>query len=228
MSASFEPSRVKAILFDIDGTLADTDDLIVEKLVARLKPLSRVWPGIPTRRWARQALMWAETPLNFLYSLWDRTYLDELTAPLFGLLPKRQLDGPPPPLVPGVKDMLAALHGRYLMAVVTARSEHQGHHLLQAADIDDYFTTVVTTRTVRRAKPHPAPVLWAAEQLGVAAEECLMVGDTTLDVRAGQAAGAQTVAVLCGLGQREELARLRPSLLLDKTSDLVSHLLEDH
>ena len=214
MTAQFEPARVKAILFDIDGTLADTDDVIVEKLAKRLKPISRLWPGLPARRWARRVLMWAESPINFLYTMWDRTYLDELTAPLFGLLPKRRRSpGDPLPLVPGVREMLQALEGRYLMAVVTARSAHQGQQLLVAAEIEDYFTTVVTTRTVRRAKPHPAPVVHAAQVLGVAPENCLMVGDTTLDVRAGQAAGAQTAAVLCGLGERHELMVLEPSLL---------------
>ena len=156
---------------------------------------------------------------------WDRTYLDELTAPLFGLLPKKRAGQVVPPLlVPGVREMLEALRPHYRMAVVTARSEHQGHQLLKAAEIDHYFEAVVTTRSVRRAKPHPAPVLWAAEQLDIPAERCLMVGDTTLDIRSGNAAGAQTVAVLCGLGEKPELARLDPSLLLEKTSDLVNYL----
>ncbi|MFP3854350.1 MAG: HAD family hydrolase [Anaerolineales bacterium] len=225
MSAEFDPHRVDGILFDIDGTLADTDDIIVEKIANYLNPLTKLWPNLPARRWARWLLMKAETPMNFIYAWWDRTYLDELTAPLFGLLPKRRAALVVPPLlVPGVREMLEALRPHYRMAVVTARSEHQGHQLLLAAEIDHYFETVVTTRSVRRAKPHPAPVRWAAEQLGLPVDRCLMVGDTTLDVRAGQAAGAQTVAVLCGLGEEPELARLDPSLLLEKTSDLVDHL----
>jgi phosphoglycolate phosphatase len=225
MSAAFDPTRVKAILFDFDGTLADTDDMIVTRLAGWLSPLSRVWPGFPARRWARRLLMAAETPMNFLYVWWDRTYLDELAAPLFRLLPRKDggaIDSPA--LIPGVRDMLATLHSLYPLAVVTARSNQRGHRLLQAAGIDHFFTAVVTTRSVRRAKPHPAPVLWAAQQLGLPADRCLMVGDTTLDVRAGQAAGAQTAAVLCGLGQHRELARLAPSLLLENTADLVHHL----
>ena len=222
MAEDFDPTLVHAILFDIDGTLADTDDELVERMAARLTPLKRIWPGLPARRWARRALMFAETPMNWIYTWWDRTYLDEITAPLFGLLPKRE----PKPirLVAGTADMLAALHDRYQLAVVTARSQHQAHLILEEAEIDHYFEVVVTTRTVRRAKPHAAPVVHAAQVIGAAPANCLMVGDTTLDVRAGQSAGAQTVAVLCGLGERGELEALQPSLLLESTPDLVHHL----
>lgn len=222
MTGSFDPARVRAILFDIDGTLADTDDELVERMAARLAPLKRIWPSMPAQRWVRRALMTAETPMNWVYTWWDRTHLDELTAPLFGLLPKREPH--PIRLVPGTIEMLAALKGNYQLAVVTARSRHQAHIILEAADIDHYFEVVVTTRTVRRAKPHPAPVLHAAEVIGEEPEACLMVGDTTLDVRAGHAAGAQTVAVLCGLGEREELEALQPSLLLQAPAELTQYL----
>ena len=56
MSANFDPGRVEAILFDIDGTLADTDDVIVAKLAAGLKPLTRLWPALPAQgRWTPAA-----------------------------------------------------------------------------------------------------------------------------------------------------------------------------
>jgi phosphoglycolate phosphatase len=56
--------------------------------------------------------------------------------------------------------------------------------------------------------------------MGVRPEECLMIGDTTVDMRAGKAAGAQTVGVLCGFGEEEELRRLGADLILKSTADL--------
>ena len=57
-------------------------------------------------------------------------------------------------------------------------------------------------------------------------ENCLMIGDTTVDIRAGKAAGAQTVGVLCGFGERAELERRETDLILETTSELANVLLQ--
>jgi phosphoglycolate phosphatase len=75
-----------------------------------------------------------------------------------------------------------------------------------------------------RLKPHPAPLRHAAAQLNIPIQNCLMVGDTTVDVLAGRRAGAQSVAVLCGFGERRELERAGAHLILDSTAELVHHL----
>lgn len=224
MRGSFEPQRVRAILFDIDGTLADTDEAAVAELAKVLSPMARAWPRLRPEPTARRIIMALETPLNALYAWWDRMYLDELTAPLLRLLPRRRRPHRLVPLVPGVQRMLEAAHGRFPLAAVTARGRRSALALLESAEIRDHFSVVVTTRTARRAKPHPAPILWAAQELGVAAEHCLMVGDTTLDVRAALAAGAQAAAVLCGFGERGELERAGAHLILESTADLLKHL----
>jgi N-acetyl-D-muramate 6-phosphate phosphatase len=68
-------------------------------------------------------------------------------------------------------------------------------------------------------------VIWAAAQMGVAPENCLMVGDTTVDIRAGRAAGAQTIGVLCGFGQEKELRKAGADHILPHTAMLVETLL---
>jgi len=60
--------------------------------------------------------------------------------------------------------------------------------------------------------------------MGVPPENCLMVGDTTVDIRAGRAAGAQTVGVLCGFGYREELERAGADAILNSTGELANLL----
>lgn len=225
MTEPFDPTRVEALLFDVDGTLADTDDAWVQRLAGGLSPLQRLWPTVKPVRWARRFIMAAETPLNSLYAWWDRLYLDEIAAPLVRLLPRlRSPKRGNVPLVPGVRELLARTRGAYRLAVVTARGRRGAQALLMGMGLEDAFDLVVTTRSAQRAKPHPAPILWAAEQLGLRPEACLMIGDTTLDVRAGRQAGAQTAAVLCGFGEREELLEAGPHLLLESTADLLDHL----
>jgi phosphoglycolate phosphatase-like HAD superfamily hydrolase len=73
-------------------------------------------------------------------------------------------------------------------------------------------------------KPHPEPLLFAAREMGVQPEECLMIGDTTIDIRTGKSAGAQTVGVLCGFGTERELVAAGAGLVLPTTSDLLAFL----
>ena len=63
-------------------------------------------------------------------------------------------------------------------------------------------------------------MLFAAEALGLDPAECLMVGDTIVDIKAGKLAGAQTAAVLCGFGQQQELEQAGADLILSSTADL--------
>jgi len=62
--------------------------------------------------------------------------------------------------------------------------------------------------------------------MGVAPENCLMVGDTVMDIKAGRAAGAQTAGVLCGFGTRQELEKARANIIVRTTADLNEYLLD--
>jgi phosphoglycolate phosphatase len=120
--------------------------------------------------------------------------------------------------------MLAALEPRYRLAIVTTRQAHDARAFLRQHGLEDAFEAVVTSETTWRLKPHPAPVVAAARQLGVPAERCVMVGDTTVDVKAGRRAGAWAVGVLCGFGERRELERAGAHLILETTPQLGSIL----
>ncbi len=79
------------------------------------------------------------------------------------------------------------------------------------------FDVVVGHNHTRRIKPHPMPIRYAAAQINVPVQRCLMVGDTTVDMRSARRAGAWAVGVLCGFGQRPELERAGAHLILGHT-----------
>jgi phosphoglycolate phosphatase-like HAD superfamily hydrolase len=114
---------------------------------------------------------------------------------------------------------------RYPLAIVSARGQEGTYAFLEQFQLTCFFHTVATALTCRHTKPFPDPILWAAAQMGVSPENCLMVGDTTVDIRAGKAAGAQTVGVLCGFGQEAELRRAGADLILPHTAVLLDVLL---
>ena len=122
--------------------------------------------------------------------------------------------------------MLERLSQRYPLAVVSARDTRTTMDFLNQFNLAPYFKCIATDQTCEHTKPFPDPILWAAREMGVLPEACLMVGDTTVDIRAGKAAGAQTVGVLCGFGEAAELSQHGANLLLSITADLVQVLEE--
>jgi HAD superfamily hydrolase (TIGR01549 family) len=220
--AAFDKDTVEAVLFDLDGTLMDTDDQAVERLARRLQKLR--WPN-PSNA-ARRFVMTAETPGNAFMTLLDLLGLDaplkafsDRLFELRGLHTRENFR-----IISGVKDMLAALGEHYKLAVVTTRDKGDADAFLDQYDLRDLFEALTTSESTWRLKPHPAPMRHAAKQLGVPVDRCVMVGDTTVDIRSARRAGAWAVAVLCGFGEREELERAGAHLILEHTSQLASLL----
>jgi HAD superfamily hydrolase (TIGR01549 family) len=217
--------QVKALCFDIDGTLRDTDDLYVERLAGYLKFLQPFLPSRDSKITARRIIMAMEDPGNLVLDLADRMGIDNLATQIARVLERpRRLEFIKSLVIPGVVEMLQAMYLHYPMAVVSARGELTTMEFLESHALTGYFQVVVTGQTCKRTKPHPMPVLWAAERLGVPAQACLMIGDTKADICAGRAAGAQTVGVLCGFGTQEELLKAGAHLLLKSTVDLADAL----
>lgn len=216
----------RALLFDLDGTLLDSDDMAVERWAMRLRPFSLAGRLYDSNRLARRLIMALESPINGLITVLDILGLDNLVLSMGEKL--RDLQAHPSPdryrCVEGTVELLRQLQADYDLGLVTTRNREDTRRFLEEFDLHDVFKVVVTRQDVKRLKPHPEGVRYAAKQLGLPPEQCVMIGDTTVDIKAGQRAGALTVAVLCGFGERPELERLDPDLILDTTAQLSSHL----
>jgi len=213
--------RIHALCFDVDGTLSDTDDLFVQKTSCFFKPVKYLFRDQDYLCAARRFIMWIEAPGNALMSVPDILGLDdEILAWVEWMNRHRTRPMKHFLLIPGVQEMLQRLHGHYPMAVVSARDERSTRMFLDQFELTPLFQVIVTALTAKHTKPYPDPVFFAADAMGVPPESCLMVGDTTVDIRAGKAAGAQTVAVLCGFGEEPELRRNGADMILPSTADL--------
>ncbi|MGE5774695.1 MAG: HAD family hydrolase, partial [Chloroflexota bacterium] len=209
--------RIKALCFDVDGTLSDTDDQYAQKIVDLLPRFLFRNP----MQTARRLVMWVEAPGNALLGFADRIGIDdEMTAFIDLINRNRKHTTKKFLLVPGVDEMLAQIHGLYPMAVVSARDEKSTLRFLEQFDLCKYFDVIITGLSAPHTKPYPDPILLAAQKMGVHPAQCLMIGDTTVDIRAGKAAGAQAVGVLCGFGEEDELRQLGADLILRSTSEL--------
>jgi HAD superfamily hydrolase (TIGR01509 family) len=224
ISGQIDLTRVQGLLFDVDGTLSDTDDHLVDRIARFLAPVAWLRKDRDTHRFARGIVMGVETPVNFLYSLADRLHLDEPLARVYERLSRKRHERTPAHerfwIVPGVKAMLAHFNGRLPMAVVSARDRKTTLHFLEHFDLVPYFDVIVTAQTCIHTKPFPDPVIFAAQELGLEPGECVMIGDTVVDVLAGKSAGAQTIAVLCGFGTERELRRAGADQIVSSTADI--------
>jgi phosphoglycolate phosphatase-like HAD superfamily hydrolase len=221
-----DSSRVRAILFDIDGTLSDTDDQFVLRVSRWLQPIRFLLPKGDTLPLARKLVMKTETPGTMLMGIPDRLGLDGAVIALGDWLYQAGLGRSPRPfqLIPGVDHLLSRLVGRYALAIVSARRERIAARFLDQFHLSSLFQVVVSATSAAHTKPYPDPVLWAARQMQLPPHACLMVGDTTVDIQAGKAAGAQTVGVLCGFGEEQELRQAGADLILPTTTDLLNFL----
>jgi HAD superfamily hydrolase (TIGR01549 family) len=216
-------AHIKALCFDVDGTLSDTDDLYARRVTPYLP---RVLFRNPEQA-ARRMVMWVESPGNALLGFADKIGVDDEMGAFIDWFSRAQPNVTKKfLLIPGVEEMLATLKGRYPMAVVSARHEKSTMRFLEQFGLVKYFDAIVTGLSAAHTKPYPDPILLAAEKMGVKADECLMIGDTTVDIRAGKAAGAQTVGVLCGFGEEHELKGMGADLILSNTHELANLLIK--
>ncbi len=211
---------VKAILFDLDGTLIETDDVVVQRLAERLGFLERLLPVATRQRTARRLLMGSEVWVNGFVTLLDRLRLDRIAFRLNdtlhhwrGIRTQDRFVA-----VAGAPETLALLSARYLLGVVTSRSRTESTAFIAQYELTGMVSVLISRDDSPRLKPHPMPIRLAAAGLGVSPEQCVMVGDTGVDARSAKAAGALSVGVLCGLGEPDDLNSA--DLVLDSTAEV--------
>jgi phosphoglycolate phosphatase-like HAD superfamily hydrolase len=226
-SMTLDIPRIRALCFDVDGTLRDTDDQYVDQLVRWLRPVYFLFRQRDPQKFARRVIMTLESPGTLLYSLPDRFGFDNHLTSVVELMYRLGLTRRPHGfwIVPNVYEAVVELSKHYPMAVISARDERTTIAFLNEFNLMPLFHCVATAHTCHHTKPYPDPILWAAQQMGVPASSCLMIGDSTVDIRAGKAAGAQTVGVLCGFGREPELRNSGADLILASPAELPSVLL---
>ncbi|WP_018232682.1 phosphoglycolate phosphatase [Thioalkalivibrio thiocyanodenitrificans] len=221
-------ARPKMVLIDLDGTLVDSvpdlawcvDAMMRELgLPERGEPAVRKWVGNGVERLVQRAL------INAVDGEADEAEFRR-ALPVFMRLYRENTSGRSL-LYPGVREGLDYLQRSGVrMGCVTNKAEQFTMPLLRDMAIRDYFELVVSGDTLPLKKPDPAPLLYAAEHLGVTPEESLMVGDSRSDVKAARAAGFTIVCVSYGYNHGEDIRNQGPDAVIDRL-DQIQGLLEE-
>ncbi len=114
--------------------------------------------------------------------------------------------GPPATaaMIEGTYEMLIRLQQEFSLAIVSSRGQKVTMDFLNQHGLLPFFEFVATSQTCQHTKPWPDPIYRAAQELDVPVHACLMVGDTTVDIQAGKACGAQTAWAFCAVLERSE------------------------
>ncbi len=214
--------QVRALLFDLDGTLVDSaPDMAVavdRMLVDVGHPAAgeervRRWVGNGARRLVMRALTGRvdgeppEADVDRALTLFLRYYEERLSV--------RSR------LYPGTRGGLDRLRtDGYGLACVTNKPEGLARQLLRDMGLDDVLPVVVGGDTLTVRKPDPAPLHHAMAALGAPAEHTLMVGDSRADVDAGRNAGTGVVCVPYGYSQGEDVNAMAPDAVVASIEEL--------
>ncbi|HEX9117270.1 MAG TPA: AI-2E family transporter, partial [Anaerolineae bacterium] len=199
--------RVAALLFDLDGTLVESDEQVVTDVAGRLAWLQRIFPTFRPERSARRLLLKLDAAANEITLLLTRWRLEGLLARFNALSHRLQAHHAPEDFVPvpGSLDQLHTLAQDYPLALITNRTSSDTAAFLTRFDLGQIFKVVVTRDDVGLLRPQPAALRLAARRLGVPLAYCVMIDDTPSDLRAAQAAGAVAVGVLSGFANAGDL-----------------------
>ena len=213
---------IKGILFDFDGTLANTIDLIVATFEHTCETALGFKP-------ARQTIIDTiglplADALELLSGIHEPERILELRQ-IYGAFNAANHDTMIKP-IPGVEELLQQLKQRGIkLAVVTSKKGYMLERGMQCLGMLPYIDVTVSVLDTERGKPAPDPMLLACKRLGLAPGECLCVGDSPFDIQSGNAAGCVTVAVeYTQLDWQSLLEQGKPSYTIAQPLDLLQLL----
>jgi phosphoglycolate phosphatase/pyrophosphatase PpaX len=210
--------RYSAVIFDLDGTLADTFELIFSSWNAAVGPVvGRYYND------AEVIARFGPTEVEMIRREIPPEY-HEAAIRRF----RERYEQDHAQLVSvfaGVREMLAALSSsRIPMGVMTGKGRDTADITLAKLGWTKLFGSVVTGDEITRAKPDPQGVLLVAQQLGIDPASCRYVGDAPADIRAGKAAGMKTVWAAWHPIYADEIARLAPDLVAKTPAEVLKIL----
>jgi pyrophosphatase PpaX len=214
--------RFDAVLFDLDGTLLDSIELV----------LASFHHTFDTHEMARptdaELLEGLGTPIEAVFARWSDERISIAAMIETYLAHNLAIHDSMVRPYPGVCELVHALCGDGArLGLVTSKRRASALRGLRAIGLEACFETLVCAGEAARAKPYPEPVHHALASLGVAPERAVFVGDSTHDMESGRAARVATAAVLWGPFSRAALEPTEPSVFAHDAAELRRYLYDE-
>ncbi|SHE85199.1 pyrophosphatase PpaX [Clostridium fallax] len=205
---------IKAVLFDLDGTLIDTNELILQSFRYAFEKVLNL--KVDDKEITK---MFGE-PLKYSFKRYSEEHLEELITTYRGY--NEDIHDTMCKAFPGVITMLDNLKEKGLkLGIVTSKRKVLAERGMKIAGIYDYFDVVVSPELTENHKPHKEPVEKACELLGISPKEAIMVGDSPYDLLSGKSAGAKVCAVNYTALPIERLKKEEPEYYIDEALEII-------
>jgi len=203
------------VVFDMDGTLVDTFNLIADAYDFAI--------GAPERQSARRRILTTQGR-TLEEALAEGVPTSEVPQAVERFHSHFEKNSVNMEVYPGVRDLLGHLRVRGVeLAIFTGQTRRATDITLERTGLRDFFSRIVTTNDVAEPKPSPEGLKLAMEGIGAVPERTIYVGDDPDDVSASRSAGVRTAAALWGSIRRSELVALQPDFIFTHPCEL--HLL---
>ena len=207
---------LKAILFDLDGTLVNTNQLIFSSFQQAFKELLKdnilsneeIIDCIGPTLEQTGEKYYPQDPNRFVkcYRHYYQMNHDEMIE-----------------IFPGIIEMLESLKQQELkLVIVTSKKRDMTIKALKYLNIYHYFDLIVSSDDIRYPKPHPEPIETVLNYYGLTPDECLMVGDNSHDIECAHAAGVKSVAVGWAMRGADYLKKYYPTYIINEANDLLT------
>ncbi|MDD2217273.1 MAG: HAD-IIIA family hydrolase [Eubacteriales bacterium] len=204
--------KIKAVLFDFDGTIADTEKIILDswqEVFRRAegieRPAEEIYKTYGEPLFITMQRFFGEKADEYIkiYRDYQSTiFLDEVR------------------MYPGVEELIKRLKSKgYMAAIVTSRLKKSTYEILDKYGLADIFDVIITCEDTEKNKPDPEPALLALERLKIDPQNAVLIGDSSYDMGCGLNAGVKTVLVGWSVSFDEALG-YNPDYIIEKAEDL--------
>ena len=207
----------EAVIFDWDGTLADTRQVIVISFQKALSEINcNVSDGYIERRIGIGA---AETFRDVLKSS-NKPFNEKLVQNLIDRKSQLEIElTSQVKLFPGAKELLSALQGKVKLGLASMNNLSVITHMIDKFSLKKYFEVILTANSVSHSKPNPEIFLKTSSELKTKPEKCAVFEDSIFGVEAAKSANMGCVAVTTGVYTKKELEKEKPNLIVSTLND---------
>lgn len=212
--------KINTVLFDLDGTLVDSNELIIETF---RQTIQQFYPDRELSR--RQLIDLVGPPLQETFQQYtnDPFLVEEMIRTYRSIYKKLEFEYVT--LYPNVSETLSELKQKgYHLGIVTTKFLESAYPSIKHFNIDQFFDVIIGLDDVKKHKPDPEPIYKALENLDY--QEVVMVGDNSSDIEAGMNAGTLTCGVTWSM-KFEQIKDLNPTFWISDYNELIQKI-EDY
>ena len=207
----------EAVIFDWDGTLADTRQVI---LISFQKALSEINCKVTDEYIERRIGIGASETFREILRSAGNPFDEKLVQHLIERKSQLEIElTNQVKLFPGVRELLEDLHGKIKLGLASMNNTSVIMHLVEAKDLKKYFEVILTADSVSNSKPNPEIFLKAASELKTKPEKCVVFEDSIFGVKAAKSAKMSCIAVTTGVYSKRELEKEKPDLIVEALNE---------